>query len=168
LAQARRIPNISLGPLYKLDNEDQVIGGALSIPLPFFHRNQHEITAAMANLQVSRTELEARTLAVTHEVAAALARLQLATRQLDSYGKAYPDRLTAGISFARRAYESGEITIFEFSVAQNRSVQVRFRYIDAVTVYLQATAELEAHSTTACLAPPLHTTGQNKGGTNGQ
>lgn len=36
LAQARRIPNISLGPLYKLDNEDQIVGGAFSIPLPFF------------------------------------------------------------------------------------------------------------------------------------
>ncbi len=151
LAQARRIPNISFGPLYKLDNEDQVIGGALSIPLPFFNRNQHEITAAMANLQVSRTELEARMLAIKHEVNAVSSRLQLVTRQLDSYGTAYLDGLTEGISFARRAYESGEITIFEFSVTLDRLVQARFRYLEAVLAYLQAWVELDAKTAFQCL-----------------
>ena len=151
LAQARRIPNISFGPLYKLDNEDQVIGGALSIPLPFFNRNQHEITAAMANLQVSRTELEARILAVKHEGNAVSSRLQLATRQLDSYGTAYLDGLTEGISFARKAYESGEITIFEFSVTLDRLVQARFRYLEAVLAYLQAWVELDAKTAFQCL-----------------
>jgi cobalt-zinc-cadmium efflux system outer membrane protein len=154
LAQARRIPNISLGPLYKLDNEDQVIGGALSIPLPFLNRNQHEITAAMANLQVSRTELAARTLAVKHEVAAALARLQLISPQLASYGTTYLSNLTESMTYARRAYEAGEMSIFEFSVTLDRLVQTRFRYLDTVLTYLQAKAELDAQAP-SCLTEPF-------------
>jgi cobalt-zinc-cadmium efflux system outer membrane protein len=164
LAHARKIPNISLGPLYKLDNEDQVIGGALSIPLPFFNRNQHEITAAMANLQVGRTELEARTLAVKHEVAAALARLQLSTRQLASYGTTYLSNLTESMAYARKAYEAGELSIFEFSVALDRLVQTRFRYLEAVLTYLQAKAELDAQTAFQCVdTERAETQGQQTG-----
>ncbi|MGE0679567.1 MAG: TolC family protein [Candidatus Binatia bacterium] len=146
LAQARRIPNISLGPLYKFDNEDQVIGGALSIPLPFFNRNQHEITAAMANLQVGRTEVEARTLAVKQEVAAAHARLQLAKQRVAPYGKTYLHNLTESLTSARKAYEAGEINIFEFSVTLDRLAQTRFRYLEAVLGYRRAEAELAARA----------------------
>jgi len=151
LAHARKIPNISLGPLYKLDNEDQVIGGALSIPLPFFNRNQHEITAAMANLQVDRTALEARTLAVKHEVAAALARLQLSVRQLASYGTTYLSNLTESMAYARKAYEAGELSIFEFSVTLDRLVNTRLRYLDALLAYRYATLELDAQSGFQCV-----------------
>lgn len=151
LARARTIPNVSLGPLYKFDDEDQIIGGALSIPLPFFNRNQAEITAAMANLQVEQTALEARILAVKHEVAAALARLQLAARQLTSYGAAYLSNLTESMAYARKAYEAGEMSIFEFSVAVDRLIQTRLRYLNESLAYLQAKAEVEAQSGFQCV-----------------
>lgn len=151
LAQARKIPNISIGPLYKLDNEDQVLGGTLSIPLPLFNRNQHEITAAMANLQVGRTELEARTLAVKHEVAATLTRLQLASRQLASYGTTYPGNLTESVVHARRAYEAGELSIFEFSSLLDRLVQTRLQYLDTILAYHHAALELDAQSAFQCV-----------------
>ena len=164
LARAQRIPNIFLGPLYKLDNEDQVIGGALSIPLPFFNRNQHEITAAMANRQVGRTELEARTLAVKHEVAAALARVQLTARQLASYGTTYLSNLTESTAYARKAYEAGELSIFEFSVALDRLVQTRFQYLDATLAYLQAKVELDAQTAFQCVdREKVETQGQQIG-----
>ncbi len=143
LAQARRIPNISLGPLYKLDNEDQLIGGTITIPLPFFNRNQEEITTALANLEVARTELKARRLAIKQEVASAYARARLAEERLASYGETYLDNLKQSAAFTRRAYQAGEISIFEFSLAQDRLVQARFRYLDAVLAYLQAMAELD-------------------------
>ena len=152
LAQARRTPNISLGPLYKLDNEDQVIGGAIAVPLPLFNRNQGEITTALANLSVARTELEARRLAVRQEVATAYTRVRLAEERLAPYEKTYPDNLTQSASFTRKAYETGEISIFEFSVAQDRVAQARFLYMDAILAYLQATAELDARLAFACPA----------------
>jgi outer membrane protein, heavy metal efflux system len=151
LAQARRIPNIAVGPLYKLDNADQVVGGALSIPLPLFNRNQHEITAAAANLQVDRTALDARILVVKHEVTAALARLQLAARQLASYGATYLGDLTISAAHARKAYEAGELSIFEFSVTVDRLIQTRLRYLDSAQAYLQARAELDAQSAFQCV-----------------
>jgi len=151
LAQARRIPNIALGPLYKLDNKDQVIGGTLSLPLPLFNRNQPEITTALANLEVSRTELAARERMVRQEVHAAYTRLQLAEQRLAPYGKTYLDNLTQSVAFAQKAYEAGEINIFEFSSALDRFGQTRLRYLDAALAYLQAAAELDAQSSFHCL-----------------
>lgn len=151
LARANRIPNISLGPMYKLDDEDQIVGGALSIPLPFFNRNTHEITAAVAKVEIAQWEAQARTLTVRHEVAAAYARLQLALQQRAVYGTHYLDKLAQSKNFTRRAYEAGEMSIFEFSVALERLTQARSRAVDAALTVLQARAELEVQLAFQCL-----------------
>ena len=151
LAQANRIPNISLGPMYKLDDEDQVVGGALTIPLPLFNRNTHAITAALANVEIARRELQARTLAVRHEVAAASEHLRLALQQRAVYGKNYRDKLAQSENFTQQAYEAGEVSIFEFSVALERLTQARSRGLDAALSALQASAELAAQLAFRCL-----------------
>jgi outer membrane protein TolC len=59
LAQARRIPNISLGPRYKRDVNQNIVGG--EIPIPAVFQSQQEVTIAV-NQNISKTELEGRTL----------------------------------------------------------------------------------------------------------
>ena len=151
LAQARSVPNISIGPLYKLDNEDQVIGGAIVVPLPFFQRNQQEIAMALTNRETSRTELTARERIVRQEVSGALARLHLARQRLAPYGKSSLANIAHSAELTRKAYEAGEITISELSVALERLVQTRFRFLDALLTYLHARADLESRLTPACL-----------------
>lgn len=151
LARANRMPNISFGPMYKLDDEDQVVGGALTIPLPLFNRNGHEITAALANVEIARQEVKTQMLAVQHEVAAAYARLQLALQQRAVYGTHYLDKLTQSGDFTRQAYEAGEVSIVEFSVALERLTQARSRTLDAALSVLQAHAELQAQLGFHCL-----------------
>ncbi len=151
LARANRIPNISLGPMYKFDDEDQVVGGALTIPLPLFNRNAPAITAALANVEIARQELQARTLAVQHEIIAASERLRLALQQRAVYGKNYRDKLTQSEDFTQQAYEAGEVSIFEFSVALERLTQARSRGLDAALSALQASAELDAQLAFRCL-----------------
>jgi outer membrane protein, heavy metal efflux system len=151
LAQSQRIPNISVGLLYKLDNEDQIIGGGITVPLPFYNRNQQQIATALADLQVARTQVAARRLAVRQEVAVAYARVRLAEKRLVSYGPAYLDDVQQSVGFSRKAYKAGEIGIFEFSAAQERFTQTRVRYGDALLAYLQAVAELEARAP-GCMA----------------
>jgi cobalt-zinc-cadmium efflux system outer membrane protein len=152
LARANRVPNISLGPMYKLDDEDQIVGGALTIPLPLFNRNTHKITAALAKVEIARHELQARTLAVQHEVAAAYAQLQLALQHRAVYGENYLDTLTQSNDFTRQAYETGEMSIFEFSVALERLAQARSRTLDAALSLLQARADFAAQLAFDCLA----------------
>jgi cobalt-zinc-cadmium efflux system outer membrane protein len=146
LAQARRIPNISLGPRYKRDNNENVVGGEIAIPLPFFNRNQEEITTALANQNISKTELEGRTFVVRQQIDSAYARLLLANETLRAYGNEYLGDLEKMVDLTRKAYESGEITIFEFSVTRDRFTQARARSLEAALAYIRTTAELEAEA----------------------
>jgi outer membrane protein, heavy metal efflux system len=146
LAQARRIPNISLGPRYKRDNNENLFGGELAIPLPLFNRNQEEIATALANRNVSKTELEGRLLAAKQEVESSYTKLALAKEGISAYGKVYLGDLEKMLALTRKAYESGEMTIFEFSITRDRFTQARFRSLDAALAYVEATAELEAQA----------------------
>jgi cobalt-zinc-cadmium efflux system outer membrane protein len=146
LAQVRRIPNISLGPRYKRDNNENLFGGEIAIPLPLFNRNQEEIAAALANRNVSKAELEGRLLAARQEVDSSYAKLALAKERISVYGTTYLGELEKMLVLTRKAYESGEITIFEFSITRDRFTQARFRSLDAALAYLEATAELEARA----------------------
>ena len=146
LAQAGRIPNVALGPFYAYDDENQVVGGSLSVPLPFFNRNQEERATTLANLEISRIELQARRRAVAQEVASSFARMRLAERRLASYGETYTDHINQSVALTRKAYQAGEISVIAVSVTQDRLAQGRFRYLDAALAYLQATADLEAQA----------------------
>jgi cobalt-zinc-cadmium efflux system outer membrane protein len=146
LAQARRIPNISLGPRYKREINQNVVGGEIAIPLPFFNRNQEEITTALANQNVSKAELEGRTMSVKQQLDSTYTKLTLAYERMEAYAKNYLGDLEKMLALTRKAYESGEMTIFEFSVTRDRFTQARARSLDAALAYVQTMAELEAQA----------------------
>jgi outer membrane protein, heavy metal efflux system len=146
LAQARRIPNISLGPRYKRDINQNVVGGEIAIPLPFFNRNQEEITTALANQNISKAELEGRTLSVRQQLDSTYTKLTLAKERIEAYGNDYQGDLKKMLALTRKAYESGEMTIFEFSVTRDRFTKARARSLEAALAYVQAIAELDAQA----------------------
>ena len=146
LAQARRIPNISLGPRYKRDVNQNIVGGEIAIPLPFFNRNQEEIATALANQNISKTDLEGRTMSVKQQLDSTYTKLALANERMEAYGNNYLGDLEKMLALTRKAYESGEMTIFEFSVTRDRFTQARARSFDAALAYVQARAELEAQA----------------------
>jgi hypothetical protein len=98
-------------------------------------------------------------------LAAALARLQLSARQLASYGTTYLRNLTESIASARKAYEAGEMSIFEYSVALDRVVHTRVRYLESALTSLQAEAELDAQSAFQCVDTKRAETQRQQSGT---
>ncbi len=146
LAQARRVPNISLGPRYRRDTNQNVVGGEIAIPLPFFNRNQEEIATALANQNISRAELEGRTISVKQQLDSTYATLALAKERIEAYGNNYLGDLEKMLALTGKAYESGEMTIFEFSVTRDRFTQARARSLDATLAYVQTMAELETQA----------------------
>lgn len=146
LAEARRMPNISLGPRYKRENNQNLFGGEIAVPLPFFNRNQDEVATALANQNISRAELEGRVLLARQEIDSAYKRFGLAQESLAGYEKDYLEEIEKSMVLTRKAYESGEMTIFEFSVTRDRLAQSRFRFLDIAFSHLQTIAELEAQA----------------------
>ena len=86
-----------------------------------------------------------------HNVAAASTRLQLALQQRAVYRKNYRDKLTQSDNHTQQAYEAGEVSIFEFSVALERLTRARSQGVDAALTALHASAELAAQLAFRCL-----------------
>jgi hypothetical protein len=72
---------------------------------------------------------------------------------LASYEPAYVDELARSTAFARKAYETGELSIFEFSVTQDRVAQAHVLYLEALLAYVHARAELDARLAFGCSEP---------------
>lgn len=70
-------------------------------------------------------------------------KLALAQQRIEDYGKSYLGDIEKMLGLTRKAYESGELSILEFSIARDRFAQARSRSFDAALAYLLATAEIE-------------------------
>jgi outer membrane protein TolC len=84
---------------------DFLVGGEISIPIPFFNRNQEELATPLANRNVSKTELESRLLAAKQEVDSTYTELALAKERIDVYGKTYLGDLEKMLELTRKVYE---------------------------------------------------------------
>jgi len=144
LALSQKVPNLSFGPLFKSDNQDTVIGASLIIPLPFFNRNQQEVTESRVNLDVKKIALDTKKREIRREVAATYRRLKLTRDRFDYYGKDYLARLKERMALPQKAYRAGEISIFEFSVAQGRLVDAQLRYFDILQTLLKESEDLNS------------------------
>jgi outer membrane protein TolC len=132
-------------PRFSFEIESATVGGSdTSVEVNLLQ--ELEIATAMANQNVSRAELEGRMLAVKQEVDSAYKKMDLAKENLAGYGKAYLGEIEKNLALTRKAYESGEMTIFEFSAMRDRLTQSRFRFMDVAVGYLQTVAELEAQA----------------------
>lgn len=85
-------------------------------------------------------------LTVKQEVDSAYKEIDVTKERLAGYETDYLGDIGKTMALTRKAYESGEMTIFEFSVTRDRLAQTRLRYLDAALGHLQAVAELEAQA----------------------
>jgi len=84
LVKAGRIPDLSVGAFYvEEERTDRIVGGGVSIGLPFFNRQRGEIEEAKASIARATAEATSQELAVRREVFAFLARYQAARRSVE-------------------------------------------------------------------------------------
>ena len=90
--------------------------------------------------------MDGRILTVKQEVDSAYKEIDVTKERLSGYQTDYLGDIGRTLALTRKDYESGEMTIFEFSVTRDRLAQTRLRYLDAALGHLQAVAELEAQA----------------------
>lgn len=144
LALAERVPNLSAGPFYRLDDQDQVIGAELIIPLPVFNRNEADITRARTNLNVAKLDLRARELSIETGVRRAYEQLQIAKMRLAEHSGSSDEELDRSTALIQKAYHAGELSIFDLSIALERIFEKRVRMLQDALRYRQAKVQLAA------------------------
>lgn len=141
---AKSVPNVTIGAgvRHYADRGDAGFVLGFEVPLPLFDRNQGNILAA--SREISQTELE-RTAALTHVQSEVLRAYET---QKSSLSEAAMLR-DMGIPEARRtyegakdAYQKGLFRYLEVLDAQRTMFELRAAYLDAVSRYYEAAADL--------------------------
>ncbi|MDP2604868.1 MAG: TolC family protein [Deltaproteobacteria bacterium] len=143
LTRAERIPNIKFGMFYEKDDKDNVVGGKISIPLPFFDRKQGERREALARKSIANLNYIQRRQALEKEVRAAFTRFKLAERDVSYYPEGAMKKFDESLELYQRAYQEGAIDLADAIVFQNQVIEARLKFIDTLTVYNLSLAELK-------------------------
>ena len=144
LAKAVNIPDLSVGALAQRNRGENMLGVKLTIPLPFFDRNHAEINATEVQQQVDVIEISSQERQINREVMAAFLSLSTAQNTLKFYGGDSIELLNENLKLTRAAYELGEANLLEVILMQNEFVEMQFAYLDALTAYYKALAQLES------------------------
>lgn len=142
LTRAERIPNIKIGAFYARDDKDNIVGGKITIPIPFFDRRQGEIRQALARKSIANINYVNLRQSAVKALRAAYERFKLSEKEIALYPQETMKRFDESLTLYRRAYQESAIDLADAIVFQNQVIEARTKFIDALTNYNLSLAEL--------------------------
>ena len=143
LTRAERIPNIKFGMFYDKDDKDNIVGGRVSIPLPFFDRKQGELREALSRKSIANLNYIHKRQALEKEVRVAFTRFKLAERDISYYPEGAMKRFDESLELYQKAYQERAIDLADAILFQNQVIEARLKFIEALTNYNLSVAELK-------------------------
>ena len=142
LTRAERIPNIKIGAFYAKDDKDNIVGGKITIPIPFFDRRQGEIRQALARKSIANINYVNLRQSAVKALRAAYERFKLSEREIALYPQEAMKRFDESLALYQRAYQESAIDLADAIVFQNQVIEARTKFVDALTNYNLSLAEL--------------------------
>jgi cobalt-zinc-cadmium efflux system outer membrane protein len=145
LARAQAVPDLTVGlGLRRLSlNNDYTLVASLSMPLPVYNRNQGEIAAATAKIEVSDAEREAahlRMRAVLYGLYQEAVQVRVRAAAINN--EATPQAEQA-LVLTQRGFENGRFSFLELTDAQRQVLELRSQFIEACGDAHRLDAEIE-------------------------
>lgn len=145
LATAKQAPRFSLGPSFEREVEGtQSLGVGGSVELPIFDRNQGEIAARLAARDRARADYVALLHTVRASAFAARTALTRSKAELEAQQRDVLPLVDQTDALFTKAFESREVTAFEWLSARSRALDARRGFVNALVSYAGAVADLEA------------------------
>lgn len=146
LAKANRIPDLTIGAgarnLKDLDETGAVVG--LSVPLPFFDRNQGGIAAAQTRVFKARRESMAARIDVNGQLLDAYGDLVVASEQLEALEKRVLPTAQEVYADTNRGYIDGKFDLLSVLDAQRTLFSTRLEIVNARAEFHKAKVKIEA------------------------
>jgi cobalt-zinc-cadmium efflux system outer membrane protein len=145
MARAEGIPDIKISGGYKRAedlNADAAIVG-VSIPLPFFDRNQGNIKAAKYELNRVETQQQAAVTETYRALQQAYNTLESSYHEVQQLQEQVMPGAETAFEAAQIGYRQGKFDYLEVLDAQRTLFSSRTRYIQALAEYNRAVAEVE-------------------------
>jgi cobalt-zinc-cadmium efflux system outer membrane protein len=164
LARAEKWEDWSAGLDYARDDQkfsapignklDQFLGLSVSIPLPFWNRNQGRITEAQATQQRAEAELNALDLRIATEVRTAGDRLRRLSDILRQYRDESLKLAEQNVALVQKGYSDGLVNITAIIQAQQQFIELRLSYLETLSEFEWALTDWQ----TATASIPLNPT----------
>lgn len=123
--------------------QNDIILGALSIPIPSFDRNQGARAQAKADATIAEAELQATLQLLDGQIAEARSEVDAATQRTSAYGTEILPRFNDNLKLLKRSFELGEIDILALSTGRERFMRIQSDALSAQQDYFVALAGLE-------------------------
>lgn len=145
LARRDVVPNLGLGAFSRSEEGDDIVGGAVSIAIPVFNRNQGEIAVARAEVELAESALARAELEAIEELTSAHAHLAAALSSVRALEQHVVQPLDETLMLLERSLEAGKIDA-------TRVLLLRRELIDGQREAIEALEELWKARATLALA----------------
>ena len=147
LARAQRVPDLTVQP--GLESFDSAFPGhpgfnmAVTVPLPIFNRGTAEIKRSSAMLEQLQAERDATRQRVSSDIGRAALNLESARKQVEFFESRLLPEAERVRELANEAYRIGQTSLLSVIDATRNAREVRQAYLQALTDYQTALADLE-------------------------
>lgn len=146
-AQVEPVPNVSVAGL--VNWQDNGIGGdpdggiAVSLPIPFFDKNQGAISRAAHEVAAARQALAQISLALQNRLAPVFEQFANATSQVKRYQDTIIPAAAESLSLTRQAYTAGETNYTTLLTAQRTYSETQLNYLQALGALRLAETQID-------------------------
>ena len=137
-------PDFTVGPALELDQEEQIYGVSISLPLPIWNSRKGEIQSANAAQQKALAETERVRREISRAVATAEQNLRTANSQLAYYTPEFRERLRALVDQAEKSYSQSATTLLIYLDARRTYFDSLADYYESLALAAAARADLES------------------------
>lgn len=139
------IPNLTISAFDgREEGTDRLLGFAVGVKIPLFHRQQAGVGAAEAERAAARAELAATERAVQADVLAASARFLRASTAERRFATDVLRAATENVTLTERALTEGEVSLTDVLVLRATAVNAQLEYLDVLRDAWDAWFELAA------------------------
>jgi len=143
--QAARVPDIKLsaGIAHEQESGNEVVGFAISLPLPLFDRNRGNVAAALAEADKAQHLQRAAANALRAELAGQWQALQATAEEATSIEVELLPGARKALEAAQQAYRSGKLGYLDVLDAQQTLFEVEMQWLEALSTLHRTTAKVE-------------------------
>jgi len=128
LSKARAIPDLTVSLGYALEDNNHIVRGSLSIPLPVFWRNQSKIGQGRAHLRHARLLLKRQRFLIGQRIQRAYRQFQMRTRMERLLQKQFKT-LKSHSKLIERGLRQGGFSVFKVFTTQRSVIQSQILYL---------------------------------------
>lgn len=143
-ARVEPIPNVTVGGgyMYQVQDPNNMAMLNISLPIPFWNKNQGAVHAAQASVGRATQASRKTQLDLTKQLAAATGRFDIARQQASRYEKSILPKARESVKIAQTGFDQGQFDLLRAMQSQRSLIESELNYLTAQEARWMAAAEI--------------------------